>query len=495
MLPGTPVAFKAPIATEWSTTRGVPEAVLSFQQCITFMPEYENKSLEELRFEDYVTNRKGGSQTAVGGLGATGQDNSIFAAAATQKPAFNFCPAQNIGTPAAALGLVASATTVKFHPRLAIETPMENGATSPVYIAYQCITCMAEYENKSLEELRLEVYAAMGTINATSQQNFVFCKPTPQHMGTPLFDVFTKASTSAVGINTAVGATGSSVFGQPQHKPNAAFSFRPTLGSPATAGGFAFRSSTTVQTSMFGASKATFSFDSTVAPASGSTTASLGGFSTPSTATGGLFGAPKTTPTFGTGAPRFGSTFFGTTPTFGTLASSATGGLFGINTAAKPAGFGFVTTTTTISFGGGSSTHAVGPFGAARPRPSTGAAGTWGVPSTGTAARPTYFGFGAAATATTLQEAPGPSASSRHGTPGRPLTRTEDTCPICLDRCVDRAFVYRCFHTFCLACIARWTRVKAKCPVCNQHFQTIIHSVRSMRDYQQCSVIELRRTW
>ncbi|KAI4791213.1 hypothetical protein KUCAC02_034142, partial [Chaenocephalus aceratus] len=59
--PGTTVKFNPPTGTDTMVKAGVTTSINTKHQCITAMKEYENKSLEELRFEDYSAGRKGPS--------------------------------------------------------------------------------------------------------------------------------------------------------------------------------------------------------------------------------------------------------------------------------------------------------------------------------------------------------------------------------------------------------------------------------------------------
>ncbi|KAH6940980.1 hypothetical protein HPB50_011544 [Hyalomma asiaticum] len=87
----------------------------------------------------------------------------------------------------------------------------------------------------------------------------------------------------------------------------------------------------------------------------------------------------------------------------------------------------------------------------------------------------------------------GSRSSSKLGptdpTPERPSSRNtgspEESCAICLGQPENKSFTDSCFHQFCFACLAEWAKVKAECPLCKQRFKSIIHSVRSLEDYDQ----------
>ncbi|XP_044736245.1 E3 ubiquitin-protein ligase Topors-like [Chrysoperla carnea] len=62
-------------------------------------------------------------------------------------------------------------------------------------------------------------------------------------------------------------------------------------------------------------------------------------------------------------------------------------------------------------------------------------------------------------------------------------------CAICLSDCDNKSFTDRCMHQFCFACLLRWSKVKAECPLCKQPFKSIIHTVRSNSDYEELAIL------
>ncbi|XP_038055472.1 nuclear pore complex protein Nup98-Nup96-like isoform X2 [Patiria miniata] len=72
---GTTVKFNPVTSTDTMVKGGQSTSVNTRHQVITAMKEYENKSFEELRMEDYTANRKGPSSTGLLGQGMTQVDN------------------------------------------------------------------------------------------------------------------------------------------------------------------------------------------------------------------------------------------------------------------------------------------------------------------------------------------------------------------------------------------------------------------------------------
>ena len=60
--------FVATTSTDTMMKSGQSQQISTRHQCITCMKEYENKSMEELRCEDYIAGRKGGGAMAGGSM-------------------------------------------------------------------------------------------------------------------------------------------------------------------------------------------------------------------------------------------------------------------------------------------------------------------------------------------------------------------------------------------------------------------------------------------
>ncbi|KTG05752.1 hypothetical protein cypCar_00031261 [Cyprinus carpio] len=80
LVPTNQPLLAPPTGSDTMVKGGVTTSINTKHQCITAMKEYENKSLEELRLEDYQAGRKGPSNPMAAGTGG------LFGAAATATP-------------------------------------------------------------------------------------------------------------------------------------------------------------------------------------------------------------------------------------------------------------------------------------------------------------------------------------------------------------------------------------------------------------------------
>lgn len=296
---GTAVAkYQPTIGTDTLMKSGQANSVNTKQHCITAMKEFEGKSLEELRLEDYMCGRKG--PQAGNAPGAFG-----FGAQVTQ-------PAQ----PASGglFGSTAQPSTGLFG---------------------QTVT-----ENKSMFGTTAfgQQPATNNAFGAATQQNNFLQKPFGATTTTPFAAPAADAS-NPFGAKPAFGQ-GGSLFGQAP-----ATSAAPAFGQTNTGfGGFGTTAGATQQSTLFGATPAADPNKSAFGLGTAASAATTGfGFGAPATSTagGGLFGNKPAT---SFAAPTFGATSTASTPfsNFGLNTSTAAtgGGLFnsGLN---KPATSGF----------------------------------------------------------------------------------------------------------------------------------------------------------
>lgn len=73
--------------------------------------------------------------------------------------------------------------------------------------------------------------------------------------------------------------------------------------------------------------------------------------------------------------------------------------------------------------------------------------------------------------------------------PAAGASSAEERCPICLEDYKDKAFIDACFHAFCFGCVVKAVEVTSgRCPMCKTTFDTVIHNVRAIDDYDRVSV-------
>jgi nuclear pore complex protein Nup98-Nup96 len=276
---------------------------------------------------------------------------------------------------------------VKYQPFLGSDTIVKNGQQSNVNTKQHCITFMKEYENKSVEELRIDDYQAnrkgpqagstvggglFGSAQPTTGGLFGTQQPTQQTTG--LFGQPANAAQPSTLFGAATNTLGGSTFGQ------AAPAFG--VAQPQTSQASLFNkpfSATPVST------PSTFGF--------GNTSTAFGANKPfgAATATGGMFGQPAAgTSTFGQAtASPFGG--FGAAP----IQQQQQTSLFGAAVQQQPTntGFGGLGQATNTGFGGfaGTNTSTASSFFGAKPTTGFGATTAFGAQPAATA---TGFGGG-----------------------------------------------------------------------------------------------------
>ncbi|XP_062289256.1 nuclear pore complex protein Nup98-Nup96 isoform X2 [Scomber scombrus] len=326
--PGTTVKFNPPTGSDTMVKAGVTTSINTKHQCITAMKEYENKSLEELRFEDYTAGRKGPTNpiaAQTGGLfGATTATSSaatgLFGAAA---PNTSFSFGQNKSTFGAAPAAAGFNTN----------TGGLFGQQAPQQAASSLFKPFGQTTTAQSTGFSFGNTNTMGQANTSSMG--LFGNTAASQTGS----MFGAAQTSAAtGFGTATG-----LFGQ----TNAGFGnvgTQQSLFGNKTAG----FGTTTTSAPSFGAGTGLFGNKPALALGTGTNTSTFGFGANP--AAGGLFGNKPATGGLGTGlGTSFGAAVgTGQTSLFGnnqnklgtTLGTMGTFGATGFNSGASTLGFG-----------------------------------------------------------------------------------------------------------------------------------------------------------
>ncbi|KAH9492375.1 Nuclear pore complex protein Nup98-Nup96 [Bulinus truncatus] len=312
---GTTIPFNPPNGQDTMMKSGITTNISTRHQCVTAMKEYENKSLEELRFEDYTANRK---SKQVG----TSTTGGLFGQAQATQPSASsgFVFGGGLGT-----GLQTSTTGFGGF-----------GSTNNASAASTFNTNRPLFGTTTTTQSGFGFGSSTGTQQSTS----LFGGNTSR----PLFGTVTSqpsivGNSSFFGSNAASSASNPVGFGT-STQSGGLFGAKPTGFGTATTSSIGFGTGTNL-----------FAKPASTASSFGfGTTTSTTGFG--STSGGGLFNmkpggfGATTTGGLGSGGTSFG---FGSGLSTGTSTST-----FG-STAAKPAfgGFNFgAGTTGTSAFGG-----------------------------------------------------------------------------------------------------------------------------------------------
>uniref|UniRef100_A0A673ZET6 Nuclear pore complex protein Nup98-Nup96 n=1 Tax=Salmo trutta TaxID=8032 RepID=A0A673ZET6_SALTR len=282
--PGTTVKFNPPTGSDTMVKGGVTTSINTKHQCITAMKEYENKSLEELRFEDYQAGRKGPTNPMAAPTGG------LFGAAAAATPSTG------------ATGLFgSSATNTGF----------------------------------SFGQAKTSFGTSTGGFGAATGSLFGQQQPQQAQQAVSLFKPFGQATTTP---NTGFSFGNTSTMGQPQQTSTMGGLFGATAASQA--GGLFGNTAQTTPATGFGTGTGLFGQTNT---AFGNVGTQQGLFGNKTAG----FGATTTSaPSFGTGTGLFGNKpalTLGTatnTSNFGFGPTAAAGSLFGNKTAAGGLGTG-----------------------------------------------------------------------------------------------------------------------------------------------------------
>ncbi|CAB3402802.1 unnamed protein product [Caenorhabditis bovis] len=308
---GTTIKFEPPVGQDTMMRNGSTQSISTKHMCITAMSKYDSKSIEELRIEDYIANRKtpGSGTTTGGGLfggaSTTTQSGGLFGSNTPQKSLFG---STNTASPFGS---------------------GNNNAGSSIFGNTSNQQSGSLFGSKPATGGLFGSNTGTSTFGQTNTGGSLFGN-TQQQSGGSLFGNNSQPQQQTGSLFGNTSNTGTSLFGgQPQQS---GFSFGgsgTTFGQPAASNaGTSLFGNTNTQaagTSLFGSKPATSGFGFGIT----ATTTTNNAFGQPA-ASGSLFGSTATKP-----GGLFGNTNTGTTGTslFGSQPAANTGtGLFGSTT-------------------------------------------------------------------------------------------------------------------------------------------------------------------
>ncbi|KAI6184769.1 Peptidase S59 domain-containing protein [Aphelenchoides bicaudatus] len=367
---GTQMKFNPVNGNDTMVKNGISKDITTKLMCVTAMQQYQNKSLEELRVEDYQANRKfptagstsfGGSGTS--SFGSTG--SSMFGSNQQSSGTSSL-----FGNNAAKQSIFGSTNTQQqsgglFGSNAANQTSSMFGTPQKT----QSIFGSSTTGQSSL--------FGGGTAATSTGSSLFGAAAKPSLFGSNTSSPFGATSTASTGSLFGNNAAqqqpqSNSLFGSTTNQPQSNSLFGNNAAKPA---GSLFGGSTTTQQTtggLFGNTQAKSMFGNTTASPFGAT-------NQPATSGGSLFGGTTASPFGATNQPATsgGSLFGGTTssPFGATNQAAATGSMFG-NAAQKPATglFGSITSqpaATGSMFGNTAQKPATGLFGSTATQPAT----------------------------------------------------------------------------------------------------------------------------
>ncbi|KAG8036803.1 hypothetical protein G9C98_004125 [Cotesia typhae] len=346
---GTPIKFNPLVGSDTMVKQGVTQTIATKHHCIVVMKEYENKSLEELRLEDYTNGMKGPSQT--------GQTTSLFGATAQPSPfgstntiastvssgfgsmttGFGTNTQSNtggglFGKPVTGFGTPATTTSAfAFNPTTssslfgANTQPKPFGTAAPTTLFSNTTTNQPATGFGTMNNTQTPGFGGFGTAQPNQSIGLFNQKPTTFNMApatsntgfgsfgqtapaNTTTNLFNKPITTGFGTGSAFGATPAPAFG-------ANTSFGTTQNNNASLFNSSFKPAGQTNTFSFGTTPTATS------TLGANANLNLGG-------TNSLFGAPKPGGLFGntnTGTTFNSSGTFGGTGGFGTNTNTNTG--------------------------------------------------------------------------------------------------------------------------------------------------------------------------
>ncbi|KAG1655386.1 Nuclear pore complex protein Nup98-Nup96 [Nymphon striatum] len=340
---GTTFKFSPVTGNDTMLKNGLSTNINTRLQCITTMKQYEGRSLEELRTEDYLANRKGPqagsttfSSTSLFGQNTAAASPASFSFGGTQtKPIFG--------------GTATSTPSIFSQPQQPSTALFGQPATTGFGAATSTATGFGGFGTPAKPTLfgQPAVSQPVSLFFSASDENTFLIIYQLKYIqdSTGLF------SQPAAQTNTAFGTQSfSSGFGATTQS-NTLFGAKPAFGATTTTSAFNFGTNTAPSasgTSLFGQKPAGTMFNTGNATAFGNTGTGFGGFGTAAATAkpGGLFGTQSNSLGFNlpSTAPSFGNSLAGG---FGTGIGATTGGsLFGNTATTKPA-FNFGSTLGT----------------------------------------------------------------------------------------------------------------------------------------------------